>query len=210
MTMKLLRGFLLLFMVALAPLNVSAEGLEPDRLVRQLSDQVLDIIRSNEKLRNGDPSEVVRLVEEVVLPHFNFRRMTMLAVGRDWRDATPEQQQRLMDGFYHMLVRTYSNALTQYKDQTIDFRPLRMSPDDTTVRVQTSIRQPGAQPVGVDYVMEKGADGWKVFDVVVAGASLVTNYRGTFTQEIRVGGIDGLIESLESREMRIETPAGQS
>lgn len=208
--MKLLRGFLLLFMVALAPLNVSAEGLEPDRLVRQLSDQVLDIIRSNEKLRNGDPSEVVRLVEEVVLPHFNFRRMTMLAVGRDWRDATPEQQQRLMDGFYHMLVRTYSNALTQYKDQTIDFRPLRMSPDDTTVRVQTSIRQPGAQPVGVDYVMEKGADGWKVFDVVVAGASLVTNYRGTFTQEIRVGGIDGLIESLESREMRIETPAGQS
>lgn len=208
--MKLLRGFLLLFMVALAPLNVSAEGLEPDQLVRQLSDQVLDIIRSNEKLRNGDPSEVVRLVEEVVLPHFNFRRMTMLAVGRDWRDATPEQQQRLMDGFYHMLVRTYSNALTQYKDQTIDFRPLRMSPDDTTVRVQTSIRQPGAQPVGVDYVMEKGADGWKVFDVVVAGASLVTNYRGTFTQEIRVGGIDGLIESLESREMRIETPAGQS
>lgn len=208
--MKLLQGFLLMFLVALAPLNVSAEVLEPDRLVRQLSDQVLDIIRSNEKLRNGDPSEVVRLVEEVVLPHFNFRRMTMLAVGRDWRDATPEQQQRLMDGFYHMLVRTYSNALTQYKDQTIDFRPLRMSPDDTTVRVQTSIRQSGAQPVGVDYVMEKGADGWKVFDVVVAGASLVTNYRGTFTQEIRVGGIDGLIKSLESREMRIETPAGQS
>ena len=208
--MKLLRGFLLMFMVALAPLNVSAEALEPDQLVRQLSDQVLDIIRSNEKLRNGDPSEVVRLVEEVVLPHFNFRRMTMLAVGRDWRDATPEQQQRLMDGFYHMLVRTYSNALTQYKDQTIDFRPLRMSPDDTTVRVQTSIRQSGAQPVGVDYVMEKGADGWKVFDVVVAGASLVTNYRGTFTQEIRVGGIDGLIKSLENREMRIETQAGQS
>lgn len=208
--MKLLRGFLLLFMVALAPLNVSAEALAPDQLVRQLSDQVLEIIRSNEKLRNGDPSEVVRLVEEVVLPHFNFRRMTMLAVGRDWRDATPEQQQRLMDGFYHMLVRTYSNALTQYKDQTIDFRPLRMSPDDTTVRVQTSIRQPGAQPVGVDYVMEKEADGWKVFDVVVAGASLVTNYRGTFTQEIRVGGIDGLIKSLESHEMRIETPAGQS
>ena len=208
--MKLLRGFLLMFMVALAPLNVSAEALEPDQLVRQLSDQVLDIIRSNEKLRNGDPSEVVRLVEEVVLPHVNFRRMTMLAVGRDWRDATPEQQQRLMDGFYHMLVRTYSNALTQYKDQTIDFRPLRMSPDDTTVRVQTSIRQSGAQPVGVDYVMEKGADGWKVFDVVVAGASLVTNYRGTFTQEIRVGGIDGLIKSLENREMRIETQAGQS
>lgn len=183
----------------LAPAISVAEEPGPEQLVRMLSEDVIEILRNDDALRNGDTSAAVRLIEEAVLPHFNLRRMTMLAVGRDWRDATPEQQQRLVDAFYGMLVRTYSNALTQYRDQTIEFRPLRISPDETTVRVQTFIRQSGAQPVGVDYMMERTADGWKVFDIVVAGVSLVTNYRGTFTQEIRAGGIDGLIRSLESR-----------
>lgn len=187
------------FLVLLAPTASLADELGPDQLVRKLSEDVIEILRNDEALRNGDTTAAVRLIEEAVLPHFNLRRMTMLAVGRDWREATPEQQQRLVDAFYGMLVRTYSNALTQYRDQTIEFRPLRISPDETTVRVQTFIRQSGAQPVGVDYMMERTSDGWKVFDIVVAGVSLVTNYRGTFTQEIRAGGIDGLIRSLESR-----------
>lgn len=123
----------------------------------------------------------------------------MLAVGRDWRTATPEQQKRLTDAFYGMLTRTYSNALTQYRDQTVSVRPLRAT-SEKTVRVQTEIRQPGGQPVAVDYVLELRPDGWKIFDIAVAGVSLVTNYRGTFAREISLGGIDGLIDSLETKE----------
>jgi phospholipid transport system substrate-binding protein len=197
--MKLLVSLAAALLVLSAPSASLADGLAPDQLVRKLSEDVIDILRSDEALSNGDTTAAVRLIEEAVLPHFNLRRMTMLAVGRDWRETTPEQQQRLIDAFYGMLVRTYSNALTEYRDQTIEFRPLRVSPGETTVRVQTFIRQSGAQPVGVDYMLEQTSDGWKVFDIVVAGVSLVTNYRGTFAQEIRAGGIDGLIRSLEAR-----------
>ncbi len=195
---------------ALLPVGASAGGPAPDELIRKLSDDVLEILRSDDMLRAGETSQVVERVEQLVLPHFNFRRMTMLAVGRDWRDASPEQQKRLMDAFYGMLVRTYSNALTQYRNQTVAVRPLRMNPSDKTVRVQTEVRQPGAQPVTVDYVLEQGPDGWKIFDIVVAGVSLVTNYRGTFAQEIRVGGIDGLINSLEAKGREYTRSPGQS
>lgn len=197
--MKLFMSLVGALIFVAAPLPTLAAERAPDELVRMLSEDVVEILRNDEALRNGDTTAAVMLIERAVLPHFNLRRMTMLAVGRDWREATPEQQERLIDAFYGMLVRTYSNALTQYRDQTIELRPLRTSPDETTVRVQTFIRQSGAQPVGVDYMLERTADGWLVFDVVVAGVSLVTNYRGTFTQEIRAGGIDGLIRSLESR-----------
>ncbi len=197
--MRFLISLVSALLVLSAPAVSLADELAPDQLVRKLSEEVIEILRNDEALRNGDTRRAVRLIEEAVMPHFNLRRMTMLAVGRDWREATPDQQQRLIDAFYGMLVRTYSNALTQYRDQTIDFRPLRISPGETTARVQTSIRQSGAQPVSVDYMLEQTADGWKVFDIVVAGVSLVTSYRGTFTQEVRAGGIDGLIRSLEAR-----------
>lgn len=180
-------------------LSANAQAVAPDELVKRISDEVLDIVRSDPNLRNGDPRSVVARVEEVVTPHFNFRRMTSLAVGREgWRGASPEQQQRLVDGFYGLLVRIYSNALTQYKDQTVHFKPYRMSAGDTTVRVQSEIRQSGAQPIAVDYVLERSADSWKIFDIFVAGVSLVTNYRGEFSEQIRTGGIDGLIRSLEA------------
>lgn len=180
-------------------LSANAQAVAPDELVKRISDEVLDIVRSDPNLRNGDPRSVVARVEEVVTPHFNFRRMTSLAVGREgWRGASPEQQQRLVDGFYGLLVRIYSNALTQYKDQTVHFKPFRMSAGDTTVRVQSEIRQSGAQPIAVDYVLERSADSWKIFDIFVAGVSLVTNYRGEFSEQIRTGGIDGLIRSLEA------------
>lgn len=188
------------------PLSVSAETVAPDDLVRELSQEVVEILRTDEELKQGDVTRAVELIEELVLPHFNLRRMTMLAVGRDWRDATPEQRDRLIDAFYSMLVRTYSNALTEYSDQDVTVRPVRMSPDDTTVRVRTEVHQTGGQPVTVDYVLESADDSWKVFDVVIAGASLVTNYRSTFAQEIRTNGIDGLIEALESRSGQFSDP----
>jgi phospholipid transport system substrate-binding protein len=193
----------LCFALATSLAGASVPNDKPDELVQALTERVLKILQTDERLRNGDTDRAVKLIEEAVLPHFDFRRMTMLAVGRDWRDATDAQRERLIDAFYDMLVRTYSNALTEYRDQQVDFRPLRMSPDDRTVRVQTQIRQSGAQPIAVDYVLERQDDGWKVFDVVIAGVSLVTNYRGTFAQEIRAGGIDGLIRALETRGSEI-------
>lgn len=183
---------------------------KPDELVKALTEEVLSILRSDDSLKKGDVSRAVESIEEVVLPHFNLRRMTMLAVGRDWRDTTEAQQKRLVDAFYQMLVRTYSNALTEFRNQTVAYRPLRMSPEDRTARVQTEVRQPGGQPIPVDYVLEKDGDAWKVFDVVVAGVSLVTNYRSTFAQEIRSGGIDGLINALETRGSDIAKRAEQN
>lgn len=190
--------------VALAPSVLAAEPSPPDVLVRDVTNEVLAIVRQDRAIQAGDTGRVLSLVEEKVLPHFNFRRMTMLAVGRDWRQATPEQQNHLVGAFRTLLVRTYSNALTQYRDQTIDFKPLRMSDADTTVQVRTEVRQHGAQPIGIDYTLEKTAAGWKVFDVIVAGVSLVTNYRGSFGDEIRKSGIDGLIRSLEDKNRSLE------
>lgn len=194
---------------ALASASVPTD--KPDALVQTLTEEVLEILRTDDNLKKGEVSRAVQRIESAVLPHFDLRRMTMLAVGRDWRNASEAQQQRLVDAFYHMLVRTYSNALTEFRNQTVTFRPLRMSPEDRTVRVQTEVRQPGGQPIPVDYMLEKNGKDWKVFDVVVAGVSLVTNYRSTFAQEIRNGGIDGLIRALETRggEMA-KNAAGQS
>lgn len=199
---RLLHRFLLLFaLVALvAPAGAAGdENTPPDVLVREVTNDVLTIVRQDKAIQAGDTARVLSLVEERVLPHFNFRRMTMLAVGRDWRSADAAQQARLTEAFRTLLVRTYSNALTQYRDQTIDFRPTRMAAADTTVQVRTEVKQSGAQAIGIDYTLEKTDKGWKVFDVVVAGVSLVTNYRGSFGEEIRKGGIDGLIASLESK-----------
>lgn len=197
-------SFLLLACIGTASFAVAQQNGAPDELVKVLSDQVLDIVRNDPGLRAGRTDQAVRRIDAVVRPHFDFRRMTMLAVGRDWRNATAEQKNRLEEEFYTLLVRTYSNALTQYSNQTVAVKPLRMTPGETTVRVQTEVRQPGAQPVTVDYVMEDKGQGWKVFDVIVAGVSLVTNYRGNFAQEINAGGIDGLIRALDERNNMLE------
>ncbi len=200
---KLFAGLLTLLAFVTMPAGAAPDA--PDVLVRDVTNEVLSIIREDKAIQAGDTRRVLQLVDEKVLPHFDFRRMTMLAVGRDWRSATPEQQTRLTGAFRTLLVRTYSNALTQYRDQTIDFKPLRMAANDTTVQVRTEVKQNGAQPIGIDYTLEKSADGWKVFDVVVAGVSLVTNYRNGFAQEIRTGGIDGLIRSLETKNQSLDT-----
>lgn len=171
----------------------------PDALVRTVMEEVLDIVRKDEAIQSGDASRAAALVDEKVLPHFDFRIMTSLAVGRDWRQATPAQRDRLTSAFRTLLVRTYSNALTQYRDQQIDFKPLRAKPDDTDVTVRTEVRQAGAKPIDIDYALEKQGENWKVYDVVVAGVSLVTNYRSSFASEIRSNGIDGLIKALEAK-----------
>lgn len=196
---KLLLCFLWLMVSAVPAAFAVDDKTPPDVLVRSVTNDVLNIVRNDQAIQAGDSARALGLVEERVLPHFNFQRMTMLAVGRDWRTASAAQQGRLVEAFRTLLVRTYSNALTQYRDQTIDFKPTRMSAADTTVQIRTEVRQPGAQAIAIDYALEKTDAGWKVFDVVVAGVSLVTNYRSNFGTEIRNGGIEGLIRSLESK-----------
>lgn len=171
----------------------------PDALVKRVSQEVMQIIKSDPKVRAGDQARIREVIETKLLPYFDFTRMTALAMGRNWRKATPEQQKRLADEFRSLLVRTYSGALTQYRDQEIDYKPLRAEAAATDVTVRTEVVRPGQSPVQIDYGMTKGADGWKAYDVIVGGVSLVTNYRDEFNEQIRQGGIDGLIASLAAR-----------
>lgn len=182
-----------------APAIATADEMAPDVLVKKVSGEVIDIIHNDKGIQSGDTRKAVELIEAKVLPNFDFNRMTALAVGRDWRSATPEQKRTLTDEFHALLVRTYANALTAYKNQTIDFKPFKMAPGDTDVLVRTEIKQPGAKPVSIDYSLQKSDGAWKVYDVVVAGVSLVTSYRDQFKQEISSGGIDGLIKSLQAK-----------
>jgi phospholipid transport system substrate-binding protein len=186
-----------------APLVV-ADATAPDALVKNVSSEVLDIIRNDPDIQRGSMRKTIALVEEKVLPHFDFQRMTALAMGPSWRKATPQQQAQLVDQFRTLLVRTYSFALVAYRDQTLDFKPLRMQPTDTETVVKSEVRQPGQQPVSIDYTMQKADDSWKVYDVAVGGVSLVTTYRDTFNAEVRQGGVDGLIKSLADKNRQLE------
>lgn len=189
--------------------NVLADEEAPDVLVKRVTDEVLSIVRSDKDIQGGSTKKAVELVEAKVLPHFNFTRMTALAVGKDWNKASPEQKKRLSKEFETLLVRTYSNALTAYKNQSVVYKPLKAQPGDTDVLVRTEIRQPGQQAVQLDYGVEKTDSGWKVYDVVVAGISLVTNYRESFAQEVRAGGIDGLIAAIAAKNKQIEAKANE-
>ncbi|WP_398310569.1 phospholipid-binding protein MlaC [Zoogloea sp.] len=184
---------------------LAADSTAPDTLVKSVTDDVITIVRQDKAIQSGDTRKAVELVETRVLPYFDFAHMTRLAVGKDWKQASPEQKTVLTQEFKTLLVRTYSNALTQYRNQQIDFKPLKAKPEDTDVVVRTEVRQPGAKAVQIDYNLEKLADGWKVYDVLVAGVSLVTNYRDDFGKEVRTGGIDGLIKSLKDKNKQLDT-----
>lgn len=171
----------------------------PDALVKAVSSEVLQIIKTDKEIQAGNGRRIAEVIEAKLLPHFNFARMTSLAMGRNWRQATPEQQKALVGEFQALLVRTYSGALNNYRDQQLEFRPLRAAAADTEVLVRTAIVQAGGQPIGIDYNMEKTPDGWKCYDVVVAGVSLVTNYRDEFNNQIKQSGIDGLIKLLAEK-----------
>jgi phospholipid transport system substrate-binding protein len=198
---------LMAMLTALAALPARGADIGPDELVRTTSLDVLAIIKQDKDFHGGNQKKILELVDAKVLPHFDFTRMTRLAVGKNWRSATPEQQQALVKEFRNLLVRTYSSALSNYRDQQIEVKPLKLNPGDTEVTVRTQVVQAGAQPVQIDYGMEKTPQGWKVFDVIVAGVSLVTNYRSTFDKEIADGGIDGLIKSLTDKNRQLEQGA---
>ena len=193
-----MKTLLSLLLVALSCLALAQE-VAPDALVKSITTEVIDIIKQDKDIQAGNSKKIADLVEKRILPHFNFARMTQIAVAVNWRQATPEQQTVLIDEFKTLLVRTSSNALSLYRDQVIDFKPLRMKPDDTEVTIKSEIKQKGAQPVTLDYDMEKTPAGWKVFDVKVSGVSLITNYRGEFAAQVRESGIDGLIKVLVSK-----------
>lgn len=177
----------------------------PDVLVNKITEEVLDIVRKDKDIQSGNTRKAIELVDAKVLPHFNFQHMTALAVGKEWRKTSPVQQQQLTTEFKTLLVRTYSNALTGYKNQKVTYKPFKMNPGDTDVLVRTEVQQPGAKAIQLDYSLEKLDSGWKVYDVNVAGISLVTNYRDQFAQEIRNGGMDGLIQSVAAKNKSLET-----
>lgn len=179
-----------------APASAQAQG--PDALVKQVSTEIIESVKADTSLQSGDINKIMALVDTKVLPHVNFQRMTASAVGRYWRQATPEQQQKLQTEFKALLVRTYSGALTQVKDQTIELKPLRSKPEDTEVIVRTEVRGKG-DPIQLDYRLEKQPSAWKIYDVNVLGVWLVENYRSSFAQEISANGIDGLIAKLAER-----------
>ncbi len=180
-----------------APVVRAAED-GPDEMIRQLSTDVLNNIKADKDVQKGDVSKITSFVDSKVMPNVNFIRMTASAVGRNWRQATPEQQKRLQEEFKNMLVRTYSGALSQVKDQTVDVKPLRAGAADTEVIVRTLVIGRG-DPVQLDYRMEKTPAGWKIYDFNVLGVWMVETYRTQFAQEISARGIDGLIATLTQR-----------
>jgi phospholipid transport system substrate-binding protein len=170
----------------------------PDALIKQLSNEVIDAVKSDKAIQAGDVSRIITLVDAKVMPNVNFQRMTASAVGRYWRTATPEQQKRLQDEFKILIVRTYAGALTQVKDQTVQLKPMRAGADDPEVVVRTEVKGKG-DPIQLDYRLEKNGSEWKIYDVNVLGVWLVEQYKSSFAQEIGAAGVDGLIAKLAER-----------
>ena len=195
--MKFLLAF---FSGLLISSTILAQEVAPDALVKTTTEEVLEIVRKDKDIQSGNTKKAIDLVEAKVLPNFNFTRMTQLAMARDWRQATPAQQKTLTDEFHTLLVRTYAKALTEYKNQTVHYKPFTLKAGETDVRVRTEIRQSGAgKNIELDYWLEKSPTGWKVYDIEVGGISIVTNYRESFAAEVRNNGIDGLIKSLQAK-----------
>jgi phospholipid transport system substrate-binding protein len=186
---------------------VQAQDQAPDVLVKNVTSEVVDLIAKDKEIQGGSRAKLMQVIESKVLPHFNFAAMTALAMGQNWSKATPEQRKRLIEEFKTLLVRTYASALAAYSNQKFDFRPLRAKPTDTDVTVNVRVIQPGAQPVPIDYSMEKTSSGWKVYDVMVGGVSLVANYRTEFGNTVRESGVDGLIKNLQAKNRSLDAGA---
>jgi phospholipid transport system substrate-binding protein len=202
MIRNLANAALLAALVAAAPAR--AQDVPPDQLVKTVTLEVVDLITKDKEIQAGNRAKLIQLIDAKVLPHFNFAAMTALALGQSWNKASAEQKKRLTEEFRTLLVRTYASALSAYSEQKLDFRPLRAKPTDTDVTVQVRVLQPGAQPVPIDYSMEKTSSGWKVYDVMVGGVSLVANYRTEFNNVVRESGIDGLIKNLANKNRALE------
>lgn len=190
---RILAGLVISLASAAAMAQTSA-----DALIKQVSTEVIETIKSDKALQSGDVSKIITLVDTKVMPHVNFQRMTAASVGRSWRTATPDQQKRLQEEFKILLVRTYAGALTQVKDQSVQLKPMRGGADDAEVVVRTEVKGRG-DPIQLDYRLEKADSGWKIYDVNVLGVWLVEQYRNQFAQDITAGGVDGLITKLAER-----------
>src|SRR5688572_12903924 len=186
----------LLAVLLFLPLGALAQDLGPEELVKKITEDVLAAVKSDKQLAAGDRQKVVKLAEEKILPHVDFEEATRLAVGRGWAQATPEQKKKLVQEFRNMLVRTYSNAIGAYEGQTMKVQPSRVKPGDTDVTVHNQFIRPGGKPVLIDYAMRKTDQGWKIYDIVVEGVSLVLTYRSEFDAVVKQDGVDGLIKRL--------------
>lgn len=191
----------------LIAISVLATDMAPDVLIKSVSGEVLEIVRADKDIQSGNAKKAADLVEKKIAPNFDFVHMTRLALGRDWRQANAEQQKALANEFQILLVRTYSRALTEYKNQTIDVKPLVLKAGETDVKVRSEIKQPGAKSIQLDYYLQKNNASWKIYDIEVAGISLVTNYRESFASEVRNSGIDGLLKSLQTKNKSGDTVA---
>lgn len=192
---------------AIAPAAAFAQTIEtPDALVKRLSADILETIRKDPVLRGGDIARISEVVDTTVMPHVNFQKMTSAAVGPQWRQASPQQRQQLQQAFKQMLIRTYSGALAQVSEQRVEVKPLRAAPGDTDVLVRTEVHGKG-EPVQLDFRLEqKPGDSWKIYNLNVLGVWMVETYRTQFAQELNKGGIDGLIQTLSTRTIQVETP----
>jgi phospholipid transport system substrate-binding protein len=195
--------FFKIFALMLFAVPVFAQDLGPEELVKKVTQEVMDAIKSDKQLAAGDRQKAIKLADEKVLPHVDFEEATRLAVGRGWNQASPEQKKKLVQEFRNMLVRTYSSAISAYEGQQMKVLPVRMKPGDTEATVQNQFIRPGAQPVKIDYSMRKTDKGWKIYDIVVEGVSLVLTYRSEFDAVVKQEGIDGLIKRLAQKN----TPA---
>ncbi len=198
---------LLLAGAVLASPQIYAAEEGPDALVQRISSEVMDAVKADPAIQAGDVNRIVALVDSKIMPNVNFSRMTASAVGRFWRQATPEQQAKLQAEFKTLLVRTYAGALGEVKDQTLSFKPTRFRPEDTDVVVRSVVRGRG-EPIQLDYRLEKGDNGWKIYDLNVLGIWLVDTYRSQFAQEINSNGLDGLIATLAQRNKAASGKAG--
>ena len=212
MTRRILLAAFAAWLIALIPTAAlrAQPAVAPDEFIRTLSTQIIDRIRADADLRNGDLRKLSQFVDETVLPNVNFERMTALAVGRNWRQATPEQQKQLMTEFRALLTRTYAGALSSVKDQSVRVKPMRAGADDTDVIVRSEIVQSRGEPIQLDYRLEKAGSGWRIYDLNVVGVWLVETYRNQFSQEINAKGIDGLIKSLADRNKQFQQSAAKA
>jgi phospholipid transport system substrate-binding protein len=204
--MKMLNKYLLCLLAGLSfALSSFAADEAPDQLIKRLSQEILEIAKADKDIQSGNQKRVFELVEVKVLPYIDFTRMTSLAAGKNWRDTTPEQQKQLINEFRTLLVHTYSGAISQIKDQKVEFKPFRGAPDDTEVEVKSQVIQARGEPLQLSYRLAKSATGWKIYDINVLGAWLVETYKGTFAAEVTKSGIDGLIKTLIEKNKKLAT-----
>lgn len=186
---------------AIAPAYAAAEA--PDALVKRVSTDVIDSVKADKDIQAGNTKKIMDLVNSKILPYVDSDKMTAQAAGRHWRQATPEQQKQLSTEFRTLLVYTYAGALSQIKNETVEFKPFRADPADTDVVVKSQVNLTRGEPITLDYRLSKGAQGWKIYDINVLGAWLVQTYTSTFNSEISKGGVDGLIKKLRDRNQQL-------